>query len=325
MPIKYIVKKNTETLASVAKQKNVTVDHLLKFNPNLSKDSKLKVGDSITIDWIRYQLKQPKVIAIAKDTYLKPKTAFPDPLNLPGVPAPKYGQDISKSVGRAAPDKMSVGEKLDELKKKMRELLQIFASGDKSGMSARLFNRFLSKQTSVIYFDDNSLNSAASRHQNIIDFMSMALSAPNSPLKSAGKTRIHQALKKANWDINKIVAPTDLGVPAFNIGSKSFSSGDFNNGLGLMINGVQYVYVVATKYNYDEGKKKYSLTLKFIFYDVFGLDDEDLTEFGASSDGVFSSNAAIGITAWWQLQHQHGFAPLVTRIILEKQFEVPAT
>ena len=33
--------------------------------------------------------------------------------------------------------------------------------------------------------------------------------------------------------------------------------------------------------------------------------------------------AAVGITAWWQLQHQHAYAPLVTRIVLENTYEVP--
>lgn len=65
---------------------------------------------------------------------------------------------------------------------------------------------------------------------------------------------------------------------------------------------------------------RYRLGLKFIFYDVFGLDDDDLDEYG-----IFRSpailDAPVGITAWWQLQHQHGYAPLVTRILIEKTFE----
>jgi hypothetical protein len=32
----------------------------------------------------------------------------------------------------------------------------------------------------------------------------------------------------------------------------------------------------------------------------------------------------FGITAWWQLQHQYGYAPLVTRVVVEQSFEVPA-
>jgi hypothetical protein len=137
-------------------------------------------------------------------------------------------------------------------------------------------------------------------------------------------TRIHQALRAAGWDINRLVAPSDLGVPAFNEGSAKFSTGDFNNGLGLMINGVQYVYVVATHYRYDSKAARYGVRLRFIFYDVFGLDDDDLEEFGADSDYNVSA-AAVGITAWWQLQHQFGHAPLVTRIVVDKAFEGPAT
>lgn len=275
----------------------------------------------------QFPLRPPRLVAIAKDTYLTPTTPFPDNVNLPGIAVPKYGQDITSGYGRSAPGKKDVGSTPAVLKPKMRKLLTTFASGDTTEMAKRLFDAFLQDtHRSVTYFDDASLNTAADSHPNIMYFCSAALSAPNSPHKAVGKIRIHQELKKANWDITKMYIPTGLGVPAFNLGSKSFSTQDFNNGLGVMINGVQYVYVVATHYNYDSAakKKKYCITLKFIFYDVFGLDDDDLNEFGASSDSVFSSSAAIGITAWWQLQHQHGYAPLVTRIILEKTYEAPA-
>ena len=319
----YIVQSSDETLETIAKAQKITIDKLLKLNPKLNKDGKLKIGETIKLDWIRYQLNHPKVIAIATDSYLTPTTPFPDPTNLPGIAAPKYGQDITKSTGRAAPNDMSVGKTPAELKPKMRKLLQVFASKDQSGMASRLFDAFLKKQGSVTYFDDNALSLAASKHQNILDFCSFAMSAPNSPKKAVGKIRIHQALKNAKWDINKIIIPKDLGVPAFNIGSKTFQSGDFENGLGVMINGVQHAFVVATNYNYHEGRQTYQIDLKFIFYDVFGLDDEDIVEFGASSDSFLSSSAAIGITAWWQLQHQHGYAPLVTRIIIEQKYEVP--
>jgi hypothetical protein len=142
--------------------------------------------------------------------------------------------------------------------------------------------------------------------------------------RTAGKIRIHQALKNAGWDIAKAVAPTDLGVPAFNIGKAEFSSGDFDNGLGVMINGIQYAYVLAQNYHYDAKAGTYCIKLRFLFYDVFGLDDDDLKEFGAVSDSLFSSTAGVGITAWWQLQHQHGYAPLVTRVVVEKTYEAPA-
>jgi hypothetical protein len=266
----------------------------------------------------------PKVVAIAHAN-LGGTSSFQDPANLPGVAPPAYGQDLTSGLNRAAPGNKSVGTTEAELKPKMQKLLGIFASSDKSGMASRLVAAFLAKQSVPVFFEDRALNAAAASHKHIEFFMSCALSAPNSPHKSVGKIRIHQALKAANWDIKKLVAPADLGVPAFNDGSKLFSTGDFNNGLGLMINGVQHAFALATHYNYDGVAGRYCITLKFVFYDVFGLDDQDLLTFGATSDSMAAPASKVGITAWWQLQHQFGFAPLVTRIIIQKTFEAPAT
>ena len=271
----------------------------------------------------------PKIVAIATDKYLTPTHTSIDPtiLSAGGVP-PKYGQDFTYGNGRKAPDGQSVGKTEAELKPKMEKLVSIFASKDRTGMATRLFKQFLAKQSKVLYFDDADLNRVAEAHSNIKSFCDAALSAPNLKNRTSGKTRIHQALKNAGWDIAKLKAPTDLGVPAFNIGSKGGlfgKSGDFENGLGVMINGVQHVYILATGYCYDNKAKEYSIKLKYIFYDVFGLDDDDLKEYGANSDGRFTSDAAVGITAWWQLQHQFNYAPLVTRIVIEKTYNSPAT
>lgn len=270
-----------------------------------------------------YPVTPPKIVAIATDKTVTPANPFPDPA-LPGGQVPKYGQDLTFGTGRTAPHGQDVGKTEFELKPKMEKLLTIFASGDKSGMARRLFTKFLAKQTAVTYFEDAALNAAAAAHENIKFFCDAALSAPNSKHQSPGKTRIHQALKQANWDIKTMVAPTDLGVPAFNNGSKALRTGDFNNGLGLMINGEQYAFVVATHYHYDKKDGKYCINLKYIFYDVFGLDDTDLERFGAKSDSFLTPNAEVGITAWWQLQHQFGYAPLVTRVVVENSYEVPA-
>ena len=278
----------------------------------------------MSMNCIKHPLLQPKVVAIATDKYLKPSIPFPDAVNLPRMFVPKYGQDITSSVGRGAPGSQSVGKTAEELKIKMQKLLPIFASGDKSGMAKRLFDAFLQKQSGVIYFEDHSLNLAASNHKNINDFCYRALSVPGSPRQSGGKPRIHQALKDANWDISRVIIPADLGVPAFNRGDRRFRTEDFDNGLGVMINGIQHAYVVAHNYHYDDCEGKYCITLRFIFYDVFGLDDDDLKEYGASSHSILSLDATVGITAWWQLQHQHGYAPLVTRIVVDKSYEVQA-
>jgi len=203
----YTVKSNLETLATIAKDHKIAIDRLLKLNPKLKKDSGLKIGETIKLDWITYHLNFPKVIAIATDTYLKPMTFFPDPVNLPGVTTPKYGQDLTKSMGRSAPKGMSVGKTPAGLKPKMRKLLQVFASKDKSGMSTRLFDIFLRKQSSIAYFDDNALNMTASNHQNIIDFCSFAMSTPNSHKRPSEKSEYTRHLKMPSGTLVKSLSP----------------------------------------------------------------------------------------------------------------------
>ena len=284
------------------------------------------------MDCAPYPVSPRKVVAIARDKYLTPTVSFPDPANLSMVSPPKFGQDITTSRGRPAPHNQSVGRTPAELTPKMEKLLSIFASGDKGGMARRLFNEFLGGKKKVEFFEDPTLNQAAAAHGHIQAFCAAAMGIPAAPHAIWGRgggrmpapaRRIHQTLKEAGWDISKLVAPGDLGVPAFNDGDKYFSTGDFNNGLGLMVNGVQYAYVLATHYLYDAKAGRYCIKLKYLFYDVFGLDDDDLEEFGSPSTTAMPQK--VGITAWWQLQHQHGFAPLVTRIVVERSFEAPAS
>lgn len=267
-----------------------------------------------------YRLERPRIIAVATDSYLSPSTFFVDE-SLSVNHALGFGQDITFSRGRAQPYGVSVGSTTADLEDTMRELLDEFASNDADNKAQRLFDAFLTPRSSVTFWEDHDLTAAAEAHPNIVSFVSRALSAPNSPQRTSGKTRIHQALEQAGWDINRAVAPTDLGVPAFNTGSPTWASGDFDNGLGVMINGIQHALVIAKDYHYDQCRRSYYIKLEYVFYDVFGLDDDDLNEFGAN--GGFDSDASQGITAWWQLQHQHGYVPLITRIRFERAFTVP--
>jgi hypothetical protein len=55
------------------------------------------------------------------------------------------------------------------------------------------------------------------------------------------------------------------------------------------------------------------------------LDDDDLNEYDiVKLPSPINPDSMVGITAWWQLQHQYGYAPLVTRTVVEQSFEVPA-
>ncbi|WP_222595349.1 SH3 domain-containing protein [Corallococcus exiguus] len=269
---------------------------------------------------VAFQLTQPKIIAIATDTYLKPTHFIADP-KLPGKHVLGFGQDLSFATGRAQPHGPSVGTTPAALDGKMRRLLKEFAGNDTRGKARRLFDAFLKPQRALLFWSDSGLTADAEAHPNITTFVHRALSAPNSPERTAGQVRIHQALEKVGWNINAVTPIKGLGVPAFNEGSPAWHTGDFSNGLGVMINGIQHVVVIAKEYRFDRPKSEYTIKLEYVFYDVFGLDDDDLQEYGA--DGGFDSDASQGITAWWQLQFQHGYVPLITRIAFEREFTVP--
>lgn len=293
------------------------------------------------------RLAKPKLVAIAKDAVKTPRpTSFPDPRLPPECATepfvPKYGEDLTygkstTSVGHSA------GKTEKELKPIMKKLVSIFAPNDAKGMADRLFTKFLECQNAVTVFQDPDLDTAVSAHPNAIDFSVRAVNAPSASTvtphsvptygftptapSASGvqpKKRIHQALAAAGWDINMVTPLTDLGSPGFVQGSKLWSTGDYATGLGVMIGGVQWVYVVATHYSYDALAPSYSLTLRFYFFDVFGLDREDVTDVWEDTQGV-ASPSANGITAWWQLQHQFGFAPLITRAVMDRTYFVAAS
>lgn len=199
----------------------------------------------------------------------------------------------------------------------------VFAEDDDSGMAKRLFVRFLNKNNNVEIFEDKDLNSAIAGNETFIGFAKRALAAPGTKGTNAKKTRIHQALKNANWDIGKVSLLADLGVPAFKKGIPViFQTKDHANGLRVMISGIQHVFIYVEKYQYNGCKQQYYIKLKFVLYDVFGMDDGDLKEYGASKAGMFVPSAYEGFTAWWQLQHQFNYPPLITRAEVFKEFTI---
>jgi hypothetical protein len=295
----------------------------------------------VTIDWIFFHLAQSKIICTADDARVQ-KNTFIDHALFGGYEV-AFGQDAEFSTGRIIPYGNEAASSIDRLIIEMDFLLPLFARQDYRRKAFRLFKSFQEPQATVIFWSDPDLNSEAEQHRNIISFVNESLNAPNySTVFSPGKNRIHQALKAADWDINKAAPPNDLDTPNFNLGNRSIQSEDWGNGLKVMINGIQHVVVVAKDYYYDAYRKEYYIKLEYVFYDVFGIDDEDLSEFGfefnlgrfldlpgdaldRDFDTANRMVAGRGITAWWQLQHQHGYAPPITRISFEKEFNnVPA-
>jgi len=297
-----------------AKKQSLTPDVATNFIEIVDTNDKII---NLTLTCIISKSDKSFLIAKAIDSNIHPKKS-----QLVDGNELMLGQDILFSNNRTSPgNNYSVSNSEKTLKKKMLELLKIFADGDKTQMAKRLFDRFLSKNKTIGIFEDKDLNKSIENHENFKAFSDFTIAAPGTKGLNPNKIRIHQALQRNNWDINRVSLIKDLGVPAFNLGRKVFlRNKDFDNGLGLMINGVQYVFVYAENYKYDICYNQYEIKLKFILYDVFGLDDDDLLEFGAKSD--WGTKAAQGITAWWQLQHQFNYAPLITKAVVCKKYSV---
>ena len=186
------------------------------------------------------------------------------------------------------------------------------------------------------------------------------MSIPQSP-----NSRIHQALQASAWDVNSATVCNPV-APAFNDGAGHdmnvaivLRSGDFGNGLFVMIDSVTHVLVFVNSYEYDRCRQQYTISSTFELYDSFGIDEDDIRKFGTGSERwqkavnarkaaeaakiaavVAQSDlgqaaaeiarleaqeiidAAEGITAWWQLQHQFNYAPLITKATVKRTFTV---
>ena len=262
-----------------------------------------------------------ELAAVARFDDLELTHEFRDPdASLPPLTM-KFGRDFEHGRGGALPEGLvEVGSDEATLKRKMRVLLGAFAGNDPHGKARRLFDAFLSKQARPKIWRDDDLDATGRSHGNMVHFARAALNDPAWSKHDPGRRRIHQALRRARWDVRGIVPPRDLGVPAFNRGRKYLGTVDYNNGLVLMINGVQHVHVFATGYRHEPGQNRYCVRLRYALYDVFGLDDEDVRVFGADGGFFGDRPASEGFTAWWQLQHQFDYAPLVTRVNFTREF-----
>ena len=104
---------------------------------------------------------EPFLVGLAIDKYLKPKV--PIIVSDPGLvdDTIKFGADVEFGFARKAPGGQSVGISEATLETKMRKLLSIFASGDRTGMAKRLFNAFLDRKSKIEVFSDDDMNDAS--------------------------------------------------------------------------------------------------------------------------------------------------------------------
>jgi len=258
----------------------------------------------------------PKLIAVADESLDKVEGNFQAQCADGATRALAFGGDITHGTGGKVPFGEKASDKEDELKKKIMVLPKSF---DKTGKAKKEFEEFLKKNSAQTIYTDPDLDKTIAGDENFIAFSDFTLNVPGSKHYNAGRVRIHQVLKTHNWDIRQVNPITGLGTAAFDRGSPVTGSDNYGDGLKIMIDAVAHVLVYVSSYVLYPADR-YEITLIFELWDCFGLDDEDIQKFGykAKMQNQFSENE--GFTAWWQLQHQFDYSPLMTKATVTRSF-----
>lgn len=232
-----------------------------------------------------------------------------------------FGADITSGTGGKLPAGEAVSSVESDLRSAIMALPKSFATTN-NAMATGEFKAFLMKKGAPEVYSDPALDKVVEADDNFLAFSDFVLNAPGLAHQGAGRLRLHQALQRHGWNINVVPPLTGLGVLAFNSGSAApwGVSGDHANGLTIMIDAVAHALVYVTDYSYSSAMGKYNVELLFELYDAFGLEDEDIKTYGYKAKLLNRFEENKGFTAWWQLQHQFGYAPLVTKVSVKRRF-----
>ena len=237
-----------------------------------------------------------------------------------------YNLDFGKDITFGTGGKVPFGEEVSSVEADLRKAIVILtATYDTTTKAATEFAEFLKKKSTPEIYTDSALDKTVSSDGNFIAFSEFTLNAPGTGHYDAGRPRLHQALKINGWDINKVLELKGLGLLAFNQGTAtpylSLNTGDHANGLTIMMDTVAHTLVFVSDYSYNSSLGTYDIELLFELYDAFGLDDEDVEGYGYKAKIKNRFEVNKGFTAWWQLQHQFSYAPLVTKVSITKSFK----
>ena len=232
-----------------------------------------------------------------------------------------FGKDITYGIG----GKLPFGDEVSKVEAVLRKTILVLPTtyGNKTPpMAANEFNAFLTKKSVPEIYSDPALDKTVASDDNFIAFSDYTLNAPGTSHYDPARLRLHQALKINGWNINAVTKLIGLGVLAFDLGIQypPLNSGDYANGLTIMIDTVAHALIFVKDYSYSSGRGNYDIELVFELYDAFGLDDEDMAKAGYKAKIANRFEENRGFTAWWQLQHQFAYAPLVTKVSITRRF-----
>ena len=239
----------------------------------------------------------PRVIGSKSQSYIASspvKVAFNDPDYLPGI-RPAFGQDLQFSGGAQARQiphwqwLTSNASTEATLRTDMQKLRFTFSITDRQEISNALVGEFFTPRDHVVAFTNENLNEVARKHPSFITYRANMINEFGRRFETAG------------YDLRQIGSIRNIPLPNFR------RAADRLRGTFFMVDRLAHAYTLLTDIEFDPEGRSYRCDFRFLFYDVFGLDDNDVRRYGLNS----------GVRAWWLLQHQYGYAPLVTRIVVD--------
>jgi hypothetical protein len=231
--------------------------------------------------------------------------------------------DFDEHLTSGSGGKLPFGEEVSKVEAELRQkILVLPRTYDTTSKAANEFNAFLMKKSVPEIYTDPALDQTVASDDNFIAFSDYTLNAPGTSHHDPARFRLHQALKTHGWNINIVTELIGLGVLAFNAGYSiaPINSGDFSNGLTIMIDTVAHALIFVKDYSYSSARGKYDIELVFELYDAFGLNDHNIERTGYKAKIQNRLEENKGFTAWWQLQHQFAYAPLVTKVSITRRF-----
>ncbi len=239
-----------------------------------------------------------------------------------------WSLEFNKAITYGTGGTLPFGEEVSSVEADLKKIILVLPkSYDTTPKAANEFNAFLTKNSTPQIYTDPDLDKTIAADANFIGFSDFTLNAPGTVHYDPSRIRLHQALKIHGWNINAVNELSGLRVLAFNAGVQYpyFNSGDAANGLTVMIDTVGHALIFVKDYSYSSARGKYDVELVFDLFDAFGLGDENMARAGYKSTVVNRLEENRGFTAWWQLQHQFAYAPLVTKASITRRFsDVPA-
>lgn len=253
----------------------------------------------------------------------------------------KYTLEFDDEINSGTVGKLPLngGEEVSRNEAELRRMILILPETygrSTKPMALNEFNTFLKKNSAPQIYTDPALDRTVASDDNFKAFSDYILNAPGLGHYDKGRLRLHQFLQIVGWNINHVTKQKledfskSNGKPpqvlAFDNGLLQFpypfigTSGDFANGLKIMIDAVCHTLIFVKDYTYSSARGKYDIELLFELYDGFGLNDANIQLTGYKAEVRNQLPENKGFTAWWQLEHQFGYAPLVTKVSVTRCF-----